>query len=106
MTMRDTPRPSCRDNENLPFEFAAGAAGGSEAGAGFDGSGAASGAGAMSVALVTAVDCITGGGPAFAWTMGGGGSKGSGGSGFASGARSTTAGGAAAAVMGADGRTA
>ena len=27
MTMRDTPRPSCRASENLPFEFAAGTAG-------------------------------------------------------------------------------
>ena len=26
MTIRDTPSPSCRDNENLPFEFAAGGA--------------------------------------------------------------------------------
>src|SRR5438045_7416665 len=32
MTMRDTLRPSCREMENLPSEFAAGAAGGSEGG--------------------------------------------------------------------------
>src|SRR5437867_2275575 len=62
ITMRDTPSPSWRDSENLPFEFAAGASGESDFGtAGFDGSGATSAAGgAGSGGLITGFDSSAG----------------------------------------------